>query len=513
MRGRAFLLRACLLLAGAVGLPVAAEVATPNPTGAADAPAEPAAPADSRAWTVVPSVAASEHFTDNLYLSPDQPQSGFYTTWLPGVALRGDTRRLQLGADWAVERLMFADDPALDRTTQHLHSHLNATVVEEHLFVDAFGALYPSLVDGTGRLGNLGRNARSTRGALVGGDANRTDVTAWGVTPRWRQEFGSFATVTASATFSDTSTDAPGRPGGGADRDWRARLETGRLFQRWHWGLDFERREHEAARTGVDTVFQRLLLDSRWEATRKLALRANVGVADNQFVAGYRPRHGAIWQLGFDYTPTPRTSLSAAVGERSFGTTKNFALRHRWRSLVFSARYDEELRTTSELLRARAVLPTTDAFGQPLPVDPAGNLDGSLPSAELSLVDEVFVDRVFGAGIGYQRRRDELSLNVYRVLQGQTRSQREEVAVGTTAVWRHQLGRRLSGGLQLNYQAREAGKPQIATDFTWVSPFLQWQLGPSARLVLNYSWMESASARRADSFRENALMLGLSCTF
>lgn len=534
MRAVSTLARACLLLASAACLQVAAaelestaaaptDPAGPGATassaeGSSPTPAAPGAEASlsglpPRAWTVVPSLSASEHFTDNLFLAAERPQSGFYTTWVPGLAIRGDTRRLQVDADWAAERLMFLDDPELDRTTQRLHGHLAATLIEEHLFVDAFGALYPSLVEGAGRLGNLGRNARSARGALVGGEANRTDVTTWGVTPRWRQDFGSFATFTASATFSDTATDAAGRVGGGEGRDWRARLETGRRFQRWHWGLDYERRDNEASRSGVSSVFQRLWLDSRWDATRKLALTAALGVEDNQFVSRFRQRHGPVWQLGFDYTPTPRSSVRASVGERSFGSTKAFALRHRLRSFVLSARYDEDLRTTSELLRARAVLPATDAFGQPLPVDPAANLDGVLPLDQLSLVDEVFVNRVFSAGLGYQRRRDEISLNVYRVLQGATRRQREEVAVGTTAVWRHQFGRRLSGGLQLNYQSREAGSPRLTTDFAWVSPFLQWQLGPSARLVLNYSWMESASSRATDSFRENALMLGLSYAF
>ena len=507
MTGRAGLASVCVLVACVASRPAAAEGSPPPDV------AETPATAPPRAWTFVPSVGVTENFSDNVFLAPRDRQSGFYTTWVPGLAIRGNTRRLQLGADWAVERLMFADEPSLDRTTQQLHGNLGATILDEHLFVDAYGAMYPSLINGAGRLGNLSRNVRSARASMFGGDANRTDVTAWGVTPRWRQDFGSIATFTASSTFSDTSTDTAGRLGAGAGREWRARLETGRNFQRWHWGIGFERRETDHDNSGQTSTFERLLLDTRFDLTRKLALTGAVGLEDNQFVSSFRQRNGVTWQIGFDYEPTPRTSLIASVGERSFGETKAFALRHRLRSLVLSARYDEDLRTTSELLRARAVLPRTDAFGEPLPVDPTGNLDGGVPIDQLSLVDDVFVNRVFSAGIGYQRRRDQVSVNVYRVVQGATRSQRDETAVGTGVLWRHQLGRHLSGGLQLDYQTREAGNARVTTDFTSVSPFLQWQLGPSTQLRLNYSWMESASSREADSFRENALMLGLSFAF
>lgn len=464
-------------------------------------------------WQVAPSLGVTGNYTDNVFLASSQTQGAFYNTVVPGVAIRGESRRLQLNADYSAEQLVFYDQSSLNRLTHQLQGDLEFTVVPEHLFLDAQGAMFPALRSGSGSLTNRSRNAFRDREGLTDGDNNRADVTIWSLTPRYEQRFGTLAKFTASTSFSDTTTGNDRVAGAGRGNEWLTRLESGERFERADWGLEFRRRDLESPARGRDSSLQSLLADFGYQLNRAFKFTGSVGFEDNDFGSNQRPRQGPTGSVGFVWTPGIRTSLSASVGQRVFGMTKSFVLTHRLRHTVFSANYSEDLRTTSELLRGRRTVPLTDPFGNPLPIDSGINPDLGAGIDSLSLTDEVFVDRRFNAGVGYAGRRDQLSVGVYRLDQESTRSGRHETAVGGTVNWQHALSARAAAGISAEYQTRDLEQPRGTTDFYSVSPYLSRRFGTHTNARVSYSWMDSSSSFAGNSFTENAVQVSVTWAF
>jgi hypothetical protein len=75
-------------------------------------------------WQVAPSLGVTGNYTDNVFLASSQTQGAFYNTVVPGVAIRGESRRLQLNADYAAEQLVFYDQSSLNRLTHQLQGAL-----------------------------------------------------------------------------------------------------------------------------------------------------------------------------------------------------------------------------------------------------------------------------------------------------------------------------------------------------------------------------------------------------
>ena len=464
-------------------------------------------------WRVVPSLSVTENYTDNVLLSERKPAGDFYTTLVPGVAVRGKGRRLNLNADYAAERLWFYNNPELDRTTHRLDGDLALEVVPEHLFLDARGALYPALRSGSGALSNRSRTAFRDRAGLTDPQSNRADVSVWDLTPRYEQQLGTFAHLTASAGFSNTSTDDLRDVGTGRGNDWLARLASGKRFARSDWSLAYRRRDLERAGVGRDSSLQSLLAEFGYRLNRRFRLTGSVGYEDEDYGGDQRAQRGPTGSVGLVYSPGERTSISGSIGQRVFGMTKSFIATHRARHSVVSVSYNEDLRTTAEVLRDRQAFTRRDEFGNPLPID--SGISPDLPAGidTLGLTDDVFVDRRLNASVGYTHRRDSVSLAVYRLEQESTRSRRHESAVGGGLNYGHQLSRRVSVGVSADYQQRELEQPAGSTDFYAVSPYLSVQLGPHATTRVSYSWMDSQSDFAGSTFTENAVQVALTWAF
>ena len=59
-------------------------------------------------WTVVPSIGASEMYSDNIFLSPAPYQlSDFVTTITPGIAVTGTGERLKASLNYSLQDINY----------------------------------------------------------------------------------------------------------------------------------------------------------------------------------------------------------------------------------------------------------------------------------------------------------------------------------------------------------------------------------------------------------------------
>jgi len=461
-------------------------------------------------WDIQPSLSASESYTDNVQLVETGEEGDFITSITPGIAIRGEGRRLKMNADYLYTYNKYLDKSEFDAGTHNLQGEVSNEIVRDHLFLDIDAAMFPSQVSNQGQVSNLVRNRRDRVNQLNAG--NRTNVVSYGFTPRYRQSLGSIADFTASNDYSDTST-GQGVAGGGKNNTLNMALNSGRRFARADWGLTFQRRDNQNDNTDQDQTFQELWANSGYQLNRLFKFTGRVGIEDNQFSTNQNQRGGPSWMLGGVLTPNPRTSVSGQFGQRRFGDTKQFDFNYRRRRVTLSGNYNEELRTSNEVLRSQQVFLREDPFGNPLPINPIDNTDFGLPLDEVGLTDDVFINRRLNAVIGYFRKRDTFSANVYRNEQESTRNQQADVNTGFGASWNRRLSPRTSIGLRGDYQERESDGTQGNTTFLYLSPYLSYSIGPHLSSRLAYSYSDSTGDAPDNSFTENTVTGSLSYAF
>jgi len=464
-------------------------------------------------WQFVPSVSLTQTYTDNVFLTDGNEQGDFITSVIPSISVRGTGRRLNINADYNHERRKFLDNGELDNGTNNLQGNVTTELVRDHLFVNGFASMFPSLVSNNGLINNRNRSRQDRVDQLD--TSNRANVVTYGISPRWVQRFGSFATFEARTAFSDISTGTGANGvGGGANQEWSAALNSDRRFGRSSWGVSYTSRTNETELENQTAEFSNLTGTFGYQVNRIFRATSTVGYEDNSFQANAENQQsGLTWTLGGVLTPTPRTRLAGNFGNRVFGSTKSFSFTHTHRRIAINGSYTEDLNTTSDLLRQQQVFARTDAFGNPIPVNPTQNVDFRQPLDALSLTDDVFISRQLDTSIGYIRRRDQFSMAVFRTEQESTRSAVTESTFGMSGTWRRTLSRLLSAGVVADYNVRESDNRAGTTTFVSFSPFVSYAIGPQLNSRLSYSYLNSDSELGEDSFTENSVLGSLTYAF
>jgi len=461
-------------------------------------------------WQIQPRFSLSETYTDNALLEGDNPSSDLITTLSPGVSISGNGARVRLATQYTAQKQIFKNNDELGQLTHLLQTNGNAELVRDQVFMSAFASMFPTVRDSFGQISNRNRNARDA--------SNRTNVVSYGFAPEFRHRLGNWVSLKATTNWSDVST-GEGQAGGGQNMDWRFSADSGRRFARVSWGSNFSRRENDGGDFGNRSVFQQWTNTARYRLNRFVRLNSTLGYESNDFQTDQNGlngqgnlRGGLNWSLGTTLNLTPRTSITGSFGERAFGSTKSFDFNHRWRRFIVNGRYNEELRTTAEVLREQQVFGTVDPFGNPI-IDPLGNGDPSVPIDQLGLTNDVFISRTFIATVGYQLRRDQFNVNVTRRSQESTLNGNADTLFSTGGSWSHTLSNRLSTGLTADFQTREGDGLAQTSDFMFISPFVNYTIGPRVSSRLSYSHMDSVSGDASDDFTENAVQGTLSFAF
>lgn len=300
----------------------------------------PAAPAWPAKWDIVPALAVEETYSDNIALAPRGAERGdFVTTISPRLTVRATGERMRLDAEYRPEFLWWANAGA----TRALHFYDAggaAELVERTLFVEARSTQSEKIYSLLGPVTDSAIN-------FVG---NRATVRSSYVSPYLQHAFGPWADGRARLTWSALDSDAAFVDSHATTVDLT--LASGPTYKLLKWNLaafgeniDYDDpRAHDLEARRVTAGVKRLL-------TPTIAIVANGGYEDNNYLtSGPEPR-GAIWNAGGEWSPTPRTRLAATAGRRFFGPTRAFDFSHRTRQTIWNASYIEDVSTArSEFL-------------------------------------------------------------------------------------------------------------------------------------------------------------------
>lgn len=488
-------------------------------------------------WTIAPHFSIGEIYSDNINLAAVDVQSDFVTRTTPGLSLRGKGRRASVNVDYNLQNLTYADQGDRNTINHQLQSNVNSELIRDVFFLDVNASMYQALVSSQGPITNRTFQL----------DTNRTNVTTWGVSPHVAHRFGTWADFRGGTSFSDVSTTADSGggagAGGGGGMHWHSSLSSGPRFTRTSWDLSYSQRSVNHSNGGQASTFQSFNASGSLVVNRYVRVHSSVGVEDNQFT-GSRNQGGApTWSIGGTLTPSRLTSVSGSYGHRSFGNTKSFDFQHHHRRVIIGGSYSEELRTSNDLLREQQLIPLVDEFGNPV-FDPVGNDDFGVPTEDLTLTNDVFINRRLSVNIGYQRKRDNFSVRIFRSERESQSTQtaegtpETETTTGTSASWRRSFSHRMSGGVRSLYQSTEGGLTSAgnlggggigggtgsggfggrgptrgAGEFVSFSPFLSYVIGPHVSSQLSYSYTERITDDPNSEYSENSVQGSLSFAF
>ena len=312
-----------------------------------------AAPARAE-WKFTPTVDLAGTYSDNVGLVEDSRKLGrFIAEVTPGFTLVNNSRRVKFNASYQLHYYAFDDDGIEDarHVQQSLLAQLSSVLIDDLLYLDGDAA--------------VGQRAVSTFGPQINyngyAGANRSNVRSYRISPYLRHSFGTSAIGTLR--YTRDSVDAGNRGLGNSDGDsLDFNLSSGPTFRRIGWGLQASVR-HISDSVAPNTEIKTVGANLRYRLGDSFALTASTGYDEYDYQSVGAPVKGKNWSGGFDWTPSPRTSLRASVGKRYYGDSYLLEALHRSRRSVWTINYND------------AVTTSRDQFLLPATVDTASVLD------------------------------------------------------------------------------------------------------------------------------------------
>lgn len=304
-------------------------------------------------WRVVPALELTERYTDNFYQeSNDLKRSQFISELTPSVSFLKTGQRLQLNGTAQWRHFAYRDDDLRD-TLDHSFEYAvsgRGTLAKDLLYVDASASARPNNISAFG--------PRVEDAPYLAG--NQAKVKTWRISPHLEQRFGRTAAL-ALRYARDRVEGGRGARGFGTSvgDSIIANLSSGPSFGQLGWGLTHVRQDLDDSYSG-ETSSETTAANLRYALTARFALTATVGYDNYQFVGLGNDTAGRNWSLGFAWTPSQRTSMSASLGRHFYGQTGSFSLLHRSRRTSWNIAYNDGVTTAREQFLLPSTIDTSE---------------------------------------------------------------------------------------------------------------------------------------------------------
>jgi len=489
-------------------------------------PALLAGPVSSAQWLVVPTLSASETFTDNVRLAPSgSERSDWVTQVTPGVAVTATGPRLRLNASYSPQFLYRLNEGTKD-VFQQLNASGTAELAQQLLFVDASASIFQTNVS------LFGPQADSN----VNNTGNRTNVRTFVISPYLRHAFGTSAQGEARFTYNTVNTDASTSLTNSHSTAANLSLASGPSFKLYTWNLAYSKQyiyyssdqAIQSPTASIETVsaYGRRLL------TPQLAVVSTVGYEDNDYgFAGVSAPKGTFWTAGLQWNPTPRTNLTATTGRRYFGANRALDFSHRTRLTLWSLTYSENVTSTrSQFLIPGSVstagyLDTLFLSSFPDPVErqtavqtfiAQNGLPASLTVPLNFLTNQFFLVKAWRGSFGILGIQNSIIANVFTQTTSSTAvgqigtgdfSQNDSTKqTGGGLVWTTRISAQTSSNVNVSYSRNEAAGIAREDNLKNINLSLTHQFQPRLSGSLSYRWLQNNSNQAGAGYKENAVV-------
>jgi hypothetical protein len=434
-------------------------------------------------WVITPGLSVTGTYLDNVTLAPPGEEEGDFVTELnPEISIQVQGRRTDFNLGYRMQNLFYAKNSEVNTTNHELTTDASAELLRDLFFVDFTASYNQVLITPEGRRGfnNLSitddttdvgtfslspylikRFGNTAFGELryayekvdysgsnessADTDINRIFANLssspfarnLGGDPILSNQDGSVVSGASHAggelnTTQGVTSPDQGQMGleqaGNLSTDRGNRLPGKTPSNPFQWSATYQRDESDST-DQTNTLFEEVALDLSYLINPRLAFLTTLGYENNDFERSSEvdePK-GFFWSLGAAWNPLRRTTMEASVGERSFGSTYSFALRHYTRQTTVEIKYFEELTDSAgAALENRAALDDeSDSVGS------QGFVEVPLPA----ISNEVFLRKRLTADVSRATAKSIFSVQLYNEERDFQVSGDQEQVYGGIASW------------------------------------------------------------------------------
>jgi hypothetical protein len=433
-------------------------------------------------WTLTNNISLSADFSDNLDLSSDG-DAGVRLRARPRIDLEGEGGRVSGGLSYAPNLYTeFGGNRPQDGINHYLDADFNSELVRNTLFFDARAS--------------AGITTTTTANSVGPGDIeysnDASQVFTLALSPYTQHRLGSSATLLVRLDADWVEGDGSGNIDS-FGLAGEARLSSGSRFARAPWSAYARRHElrYDSGTDQRDTVGGSLgyRIDRQWR------LDGNLGYEQNKIRTARAETDGMFYSGTVFWTPTPRTELTAELGERYFGPFWNVEGSHKSRRTTLNLAFAREVSNTrADILDNDFVSPLAGPSTQILPVD---FVDEDYLTTRLSFDVQGNGRRTnVGAGISWEERSYEVTL-------------KEQQIFRVTADASRRLGSNLNGNLRFSWEDIEDSTTDDSQNYA-LSLGVSRTLGRESSVGVDVSRRERFSDNSAREYTEHRLSITLS---
>jgi hypothetical protein len=337
-----------------------------------------------------PFVDLSETYTNNVDpLSPGKEEEEYVSQISPGFNISQENRVSKLLLNYRWQGLYYSEDPDRNSSYQQAQADLEANIINDLLFFEGTH-LYrqvitnPALGVSTGNL------------SIV---ADRQDVATTRASPYLKKTFGRSLETEVRYVYDEVRYSDDSDLNSQGNR-WSMILANPVDGGRWSWRALFSTYDVDyASETRGKESSDNASLVLNYAMSAKLGLLGTVGYENNKFeqASGLEKPESNYWNLGLNWTPTPRTQVGLSGGKRFFGNDWRVNISQRGRRSVITASYSKELSSRRQYLLGTVPDPNTN-----VPV----NI--SIP------YDEVYISKTAAMDLEYRTRKSVFSASASR---------------------------------------------------------------------------------------------------
>ena len=482
-------------------------------------------------FRITPKISVRETYSDNVALAPrGQEKSDFITEIIPGIVITDRTARTTLKIDYSLDNFLYADDKNRNTATHQLSGKADIALVEDLLFVESNARISQQA---TSLLGPLGADSATS-------NRNNQTLRFFGIGPHLRKTLGREAVIDARYTLSQFSSGDSSAASNSQGRRFAASANSGSAFRDWGWGIDFvdDRIDFKKSQ---DTTLDSLTGSLHYRVSPRLSVIGTAGYERNDyFTLGHKPE-GAIWNLGFDWRPSQRTSFSASAGRRFFGNTYSLIFRNVTRKTVWDLSYSRSLNTSRSSFGSgggtlRAALENQILRLNPN-ISPADLEDAVVRAAQgrdLDAISEnsfqtntVFLETRLQGSVSLALRKMNMVFTLFNSVRdsdttgnaniftssGDFALSRVIKQMGAGARWSYQLSPRNQASLSLDLSRNKFVDINRQDDLARLQTGITRKLSRTATGTINYRHVRRDSNFNSGEYNENALIGSLSATF
>jgi uncharacterized protein (PEP-CTERM system associated) len=449
----------------------------------------------AKEWQFTPSVAVYGSYTSNARLAPPgQEEADFFTTVTPGIDVHGNTQRLKLDLNYALDAIGYARDQGLSELRNRLQFASTATVVPGLLFLDGFAAI----------LQEPSNDERPGSSSPLAGSTDLETVHTYSLSPHLNNHFGSFGDTELRYTFNQVfSNELPDTTSNRVG----ATFVSGSRFSRLLWTLDANGENSTGSR---DTSSRFGAASVEYRLTRIISPLVSVGYEKIDDSTLVDEPNGPIASAGVRLTPGPRTSVTLLYNHRYdsdfFTGDASYLIGPRTR---IAASYTERLETSQTQFADNLSFLTRDEFGNF--VDSRTERLFTLGDTNFGLEDNAFRLRALNVTMHAVRGRNTYDALAYYERRDIEITGERDTAAGGEVTWARQLTPITSLNLMARYRY-EIFDEVTETDhqnLVGAGATLVRNLNPTLDGVIAVNFARNFSDQEDDEFLEAVVSIGL----